>query len=60
VNNIFDKQYYTSGMLGSTHFIDGTSREWSVENFGATFVSPGAPRAGWIGVRYEFGGEKNN
>jgi outer membrane receptor protein involved in Fe transport len=60
VNNIFDKQYYTSGMLGSTHFIDGASREWSVENFGATFVSPGAPRAGWIGVRYEFGGEKNN
>ncbi len=54
--NIFDKQYYTGGMLGES-FLD-TSGAFTGEEVPTMFVMPGAPRAGWIGVRYEFGGKK--
>lgn len=57
VNNVFDKEYYTGGMLGETFFeADGTFMDGEDE-FSA-LVSPGAPRAAWVGVRYEFGGKK--
>jgi outer membrane receptor protein involved in Fe transport len=52
--NIFDKDYETTGRLGATHF--GSTGIWSDEPTGTRLLSPGAPRAGWIGVRYEFGG----
>jgi hypothetical protein len=52
--NIFDKDYETTGRLGATHF--GSSGIWDPETAGSRLVAPGAPRAGWIGVRYEFGG----
>lgn len=54
VNNVFDKEYHTGGMLGETFFeADGTFMDGDDE-FSA-LVAPGAPRAAWIGVRYEFG-----
>ena len=54
VNNVFDKKYYTGGMLGETFFeADGTFMGGDDE-FSA-LVAPGAPRAAWVGVRYEFG-----
>jgi outer membrane receptor protein involved in Fe transport len=52
--NIFDKDYYTGGRLAETHF--SPTGEWGVGDRGVTSVVPGAPRAAWIGVRYEFGG----
>ena len=52
--NIFDKDYETTGRLGTSHF--GSTGIWSDETTGTRLVSPGAPRAAWIGVRYEFGG----
>jgi outer membrane receptor protein involved in Fe transport len=52
--NIFDKDYETTGRLGATHF--GSSGVWNDYTNGTRLLSPGAPRAGWIGVRYEFGG----
>lgn len=52
--NIFDKEYNNGGMMGESHF--GTNGVYSETQSNAGFVSPGAPRAGWIGVRYEFGG----
>jgi len=55
--NIFDKDYYSAGRFGETYF--SSSGVWSGEDAGErslTSVVPGAPRAGWIGVRYEFGG----
>jgi outer membrane receptor protein involved in Fe transport len=59
VNNIFDKEYYTAGMLGSTYFnANGTGFTGDSED--AFLVSPGAPLAGWVGVRYEFGGKKSS
>ena len=52
--NVFDKDYETTGRLGASHF--GSTGTWSDETLGTRLLSPGAPRAGWIGVRYEFGG----
>lgn len=54
--NIFDKEYATGGMLGES-FLD-SSGNFTGEEVPTMFVMPGAPRAGWIGVRYEFGGNK--
>lgn len=58
VNNLFDKEYATLGVLGSNAFNTpdrsfNTAGEsgWADEQF----RSPGAPRAAWVGVRYEFG-----
>ena len=60
--NIFDKDYYTGGRFGINSFDSSgvfTSATDIDEQKGGTFVAPGAPRAGWIGVRYEFGGNEN-
>ncbi|NDH09610.1 MAG: TonB-dependent receptor, partial [Gammaproteobacteria bacterium] len=56
--NIFDKDYETTGRLGMSHF--GSTGIWDNDTSGTRLVSPGAPRAAWIGVRYEFGGSENN
>jgi outer membrane receptor protein involved in Fe transport len=52
--NIFDKDYYTGGRLAETMFTPAGT--WGPDDRGVTAVVPGAPRAAWIGVRYEFGG----
>jgi outer membrane receptor protein involved in Fe transport len=52
--NIFDKDYYTGGRLAETYF--SSSGVWGMDERAVTSVVPGAPRAAWIGVRYEFGG----
>ena len=57
VNNIFDKEYYTAGMLGET-FFDASGAFQGGDDERSFLVSPGAPRAAWIGLRYEFGGKK--
>ena len=87
VLNVFDKEYYTAGALGSNPYdsagtpylrsVSGTSNTTtnntcaaagysngstcyygSGKSYAETFAAPGAPRAAWIGVRYEFGGKK--
>jgi len=45
VNNIFDRDYKTFGVYGEADEVLGASYD------SGRFVSPGAPRAGWIGVR---------
>lgn len=52
--NVFDKDYSTVGRLGENHF-DAAGR-FDDDASRSAMVSPGAPRAGWIGLRYEFGG----
>jgi iron complex outermembrane recepter protein len=62
VSNIFDKDYASLGILGTNAFntadksFNADPSSWQSEQF----QSPGAPRAGWIGVRYEFGGAKKS
>ncbi len=62
INNIFDKEYFTAGRLGRNPFspsINGAigpggynhnSDDW----LSANFLAPGAPRATWFSLRYEF------
>ncbi|MEE9331739.1 MAG: TonB-dependent receptor [Methylophilaceae bacterium] len=57
VNNIFDKEYYSAGMLGENFFDENGAFDGGDDEF-SFLVSPGAPLAGWIGIRYEFGGKK--
>ncbi|MEO8306838.1 MAG: TonB-dependent receptor [Pseudomonadota bacterium] len=65
VNNLFDHQYYTAAQLGTTGFnsqgnfvarpFAGPVVDGERPLLGSTFFAPGAPRAGWFGVRYAFG-----
>jgi outer membrane receptor protein involved in Fe transport len=54
--NIFDKEYATGGMLGENWIEGGT---FAGNDEPSKMIMPGAPRAGWIGFRYEFGGKKS-
>lgn len=64
VNNVFDTDYVSGGILGRNAFslagaqfdAGNASDDWSK----AKFVAPGAPRAGWVGVTYEFGRDKSS
>ncbi len=51
VNNVFDNDYSTFGVLGDNIFNGGAAEQ---------FRSPTAPRAGWVGVTYEFGKPKGS
>jgi iron complex outermembrane receptor protein len=53
INNVFDKDYSSGGILGENSFDSSGAfiadeNDWTNE----TFYAPGAPRAAWIGVRY--------
>jgi iron complex outermembrane recepter protein len=53
VSNLFDKRYASAGQLGRSSFeADGAfiadADDWPNQQF----VGAGAPRAGWIGIRY--------
>jgi outer membrane receptor protein involved in Fe transport len=51
--NIFDQDYNVSGRLAESMF-DSAGVYGTESNVRG--LLPGAPRAGWIGLRYEFGG----
>ncbi len=60
VTNIADKDYASLGILGTNAF-NTANRSFNTDPIAwqsEQFQSPGAPRAAWIGVRYEFGGKK--
>ncbi len=46
VNNLFDRNYSTFGLLGENVFAGGAAEQ---------FRTPAAPRAAWVGVTYDFG-----
>jgi outer membrane receptor protein involved in Fe transport len=59
VNNVFDRKYYTSGLLGENSFNGaGNAFATDAESTKEMFLAPGAPRAAWIGMRYDFGKPK--
>jgi outer membrane receptor protein involved in Fe transport len=51
-NNIFNKKYATGGMFGE-NWVDGGS--FTAEGEPDRMLMLGAPRAAWVGVRYDFG-----
>jgi len=53
VINVFDQNYNVAGRLAETMFDASGTYGQEIKSLG---LIPGAPRAGWIGVRYEFGG----
>jgi len=63
VENLFDRDYATFGMLGVNEFtgpghsFDITAASWNLND---QFRTPGAPRAAWVGVTYEFGRPKGS
>lgn len=54
--NIFDKEYASGGQFGENWIENGV---FSGNDEPSKMLMPGAPRAGWIGLRYEFGGKKS-
>lgn len=58
LNNVFDREYYTGGILGANMF--NAAGVFDANDTPEKFLAPGAPRAGWIGLRYEFGGAKGS
>jgi len=55
VQNLFDRNYATFGQLGVNEFGGGGAWNGSPGAWNNTqFLTPGAPRAAWIGVTYEF------
>ena len=50
VTNALDKEYVNFGLLGE----DPTEVLPGLANRSPVFVGAGAPRAGWVGVRYTF------
>ncbi len=56
--NILDKEYNNGGILGlSSYNADGSFVD-PVAPHGTAFLMPGAPRAGWIGLRWDFDGKE--
>ncbi|CAN4269135.1 CirA Outer membrane receptor proteins, mostly Fe transport [Methylophilaceae bacterium] len=51
-SNIFNKKYATGGMLGENWFDEG---QFAGSGEGDRMLMLGAPRAAWIGMRYDFG-----
>lgn len=59
LNNIFDREYNNGGLLGEHRFDASTGQFTGNESDTNAFYAPGAPRAGWFGLRYAFGGKKS-
>ncbi|HEY9277067.1 MAG TPA: TonB-dependent receptor [Methylotenera sp.] len=55
--NIFDKEYASGGLLGENWI--NQSGAFAGEDSPSKLLMPGAPRAGWLGVRYDFGAKKS-
>lgn len=54
VNNVFDRRYATAGTLATNPFVGGSFQSNPADWRHESFVSPGAPRAAWLGLRYVF------
>ncbi|MEZ0232382.1 MAG: TonB-dependent receptor [Methylophilaceae bacterium] len=57
--NVFDKEYNSGGMIGESFFLANGTYDGG-EDHRASLRAPGAPRAGWVGLRWEFGGAKGS
>ena len=52
VTNLFDNKYYTGGRIAESRV--NANRSFSEEEIATASLVGGAPRAGWVGLRYEF------
>ena len=54
INNVFDREYSTGGLLGENAFPDGSFENDPEEWRKTTFYAPGAPRTFWLSARVRF------
>jgi outer membrane receptor protein involved in Fe transport len=56
ITNVFDRSYATFGLLGVNEFTLGKAFNPDPTDWNNTdqFRTPGAPRAAWVGITYEF------
>ncbi|MGN2391368.1 TonB-dependent receptor [Pelomicrobium sp. G1] len=54
VDNLFDARYETLGAFNRNAFDPATGQPLDQLGPVERFVAPGAPRAGWVGVKYQF------
>ena len=52
VTNLLDNKYYTGGRIAESRV--NADRSFSEEEIATASLVGGAPRAGWVGLRYEF------
>jgi outer membrane receptor protein involved in Fe transport len=52
VSNLLDNKYYTGGRIAESRV--NADRSFSEEEIATASLVGGAPRAGWVGLRYEF------
>ena len=52
VTNLFDNKYYTGGRIAESRV--NADRSFSEEEIATASLIGGSPRAGWVGLRYEF------
>ncbi|HEC75003.1 MAG TPA: TonB-dependent receptor [Methylophaga aminisulfidivorans] len=62
VNNVFDKEYYSAGRLGRNPFSPSVNGARGPDNYNhnsndwlsTNFIAPGAPRAAWLSLNWQF------
>ena len=54
VNNVFDRQYFSGGVLAENRF--DASGQFAAAEQGTTAFAPGAPRIFWFGLRFDLEG----
>ncbi len=52
VTNLFDNKYYTGGRIAESRV--AADRSFSDDEIATASLVGGSPRAGWVGLRYEF------
>jgi len=52
VSNLLDQKYYTGGRIAETYV--NPDRSFNDDDIATASLIGGAPRAGWVGLRYEF------
>jgi outer membrane cobalamin receptor len=58
INNLFNTKYNTGGLQGASMF-NQTTNAYYGDDYRDSLFAPGAPRALWVGVKYEFDKPKN-
>ena len=54
INNVFNRRYSTAAQLGQSIFDANGSVAYRGDGANTTFLSPGAPRSVWLGMKYSF------
>ena len=54
INNLLNKHYASGGLLAENAFDGAGALQAPADRRNEQFVTPGAPRSAWVGVRWTF------